>query len=244
MPEHVEIWGWDGTAPWVPVLVDAAGHLQVDVIAAPAFVTHCYGWDTANWLPLRFEAAGIPNLRTKLYDGANGIEGVAQSISFYNPGADWGLQTSSKLMLYQSVTALTAWRHAGVESDASTGTSMAPVGLWGWNGGSFDRLRTYGTGVLTVAKGAIAPTRIRMTATGRVGVAGAKKLFWLACSPDGPSAEWEITDADAGGGAVVYDHFDADKHSDHIDFNPPMEFTTGIWVEKFDHMKSLVFCYQ
>ncbi|GAJ14457.1 unnamed protein product, partial [marine sediment metagenome] len=51
--------------------------------------------------------------------------------------------------------------------------------LAGFDGSTWDRLRTYGTGVLTVAKGAIAPTRIRMTATGRVGAAGAKTLFIL-----------------------------------------------------------------
>lgn len=67
------LYGWDGAA-WRKGLVDLAGHLQVDVITAGATVGHCYGWDTANWLPLRFEAVAVPNLRVKLFDGANGID--------------------------------------------------------------------------------------------------------------------------------------------------------------------------
>lgn len=84
----------------------------------------------------------------------------------------------------------------------------------------------------------------RMTGAGRVGPGGAKTLHWIACSPDSPSAEWELTDAAGPGGAVVYDHFDSDKHSEHLHFDPPMEFAVGIYIEKFDHMHSLVFCYE
>jgi len=82
----------------------------------------------------------------------------------------------------------------------------------------------------------------RMVATGLV-IAGAHNLYWVGCSPDSPGAEWELTDAIAGGAAVVYDHFDSDKHSEQLLFNPPMRFVTGIYVEKFDHMHSLVFGY-
>ncbi|MBA7607940.1 hypothetical protein ES703_15110 [subsurface metagenome] len=75
------------------------------------------------------------------------------------------------------------------------------------------------------------------------GIAGAHKLYWIACSPDSPGAEWQLTDATAPGGAIVYDHFDPDKHSEQLIFAPPMQFNTGIWIEKFDHMHSLVFGY-
>lgn len=84
-------------------------------------------------------------------------------------------------------------------------------------------------------------TRRRMVA-GLV-IAGVHNLYWIGCSPDSPSAEWELTDADVGGGAVVYDHFDNDKHSEQLIFDPPMKFTVGIYVEKFDHMHSLTFGY-
>ena len=74
-------------------------------------------------------------------------------------------------------------------------------------------------------------------------VAGARKLFWISCSPDAPGAEFELTDAVGGGQPVKLDHFDPDKHSEIINFDPPIKFSTGIWIEKFDHIHSLVFCY-
>lgn len=92
-----------------------------------------------------------------------------------------------------------------------------------------------------VRKPAVVRT-VRAVAAGQ-GVLGACKLYWIACSPDGPGAEFEITDAIAIDGAVVYDHFDNDKHSEQLPLDPPMQFTTGIWIEKFDHIHSLTFGY-
>jgi len=85
-------------------------------------------------------------------------------------------------------------------------------------------------------------TTTRLTAED-TGIAGAHKLYWVACSPDGANAEWQLTDAIAPGGGIVYDHYDSDRHSEHLVFSPPMQFDTGIWVEKFDHMFSLLFGY-
>lgn len=268
---QVGIWGWDEvvlplTSQWRKIHVNAVGDVQVDVLTSAlplgaasaanqvignadlatlvAEQGRCYGWDSAAWQRLTLEGVGLHNLRVKLYDGANGID--SSSAGGGIALAARGLFTNSIIRAYELNSGLwQAGRMKIPEDNLTPSFGLFVVShLMGFNGVDYDRLRSYGAGVLTVAKGAIAPTRIRMTATGRVGVAGAKKVFWIACSPDGPSAEWEITDADAGGGAIEYDHFDTDKHSDHIDFNPPMEFATGIWVEKFDHMKSLVFCYQ
>jgi len=83
---------------------------------------------------------------------------------------------------------------------------------------------------------------VRLVAAGQA-IAGAHKLYWVACSPDSPGAEWTLTDDIGIGGDVVYDHFDSDKESEHLKFDPPMQFTKGIWVEKFDHMHSLTFGY-
>ncbi|MBA7716844.1 hypothetical protein ES703_125926 [subsurface metagenome] len=68
------------------------------------------------------------------------------------------------------------------------------------------------------------------------GIAGAHKLYWIACSPDAPAAEWQLADNNAVAGAIVYDHFDPDRHSEHLVFHPPMQFTVGIAVIKFDKM--------
>lgn len=108
---------------------------------------------------------------------------------------------------------------------------MPAVMLWQWD----DTLHVW-------VKAPAVVRNIRKTAVGPV-VAGAHKLYWVACSPSAPGAEWQLTDDIAGGGAIVYDHFDPDKHSDHLIISPPMQFITGIWVEKFDHMFSLVFGY-
>jgi len=203
-----------------------------------------YLWNGSEWVKVIGESVANPNLRVRLYGGANFIA-VTQSAAAH-ARTNYGLTTYSALYAddgtnLSRLDMLLAQQDALANTFNGLGvTSM----LYGFNGATFDRLRTDGLGVLKVSKGDIQPTRVRKTSTGRVGVAGAKKLFWIACSPDGPSAEWEISDSDVGGAAIEYDHFDTDKHSDHIDFNPPMEFATGIWVEKFDHMKSLVFCYE
>ena len=83
---------------------------------------------------------------------------------------------------------------------------------------------------------------VRVVALGQA-VLGACKLYWIACSPDAPGAEFELTDDTATPGIVVYDHFDNDKHSEQLPLSPPMQFTKGIWVEKLDHIHSLVFGY-
>jgi len=239
------LWGWDSVnTEYVKALVDSLGHFQIDVLTLPVLDTHLYAFDGTDWTWLLTESAAQRNLRVRLYVGAETVDADNFSVAGLDVTAKLGLYARTQNMLMYSGTNAAAWYTAFYTPDADEGYHTAAVGLCGYNGATWDRLRSYGTGVLAVAKGAITPSRIRMTATGRVGVAGAKKLFWIACSPDSPAAEWEITDADAGGGTVVYDHFDSDKHSDHLDFNPPMEFATGIWVEKFDHMKSLVFCYK
>ena len=83
---------------------------------------------------------------------------------------------------------------------------------------------------------------VRAVATGPA-VARACKLYWIACSPDSAGSEFQLTDADAPGGVEVYCHFDDDRHSEHIHISPPMQFDTGIYVEKFDKIQCLHFGY-
>jgi len=79
-------------------------------------------------------------------------------------------------------------------------------------------------------------------ATGQV-IAGAHKLYWIACSPDSTGSEFELSDDTDGSTANVYCHFDSDKHSEHLSLSPPMQFSTGIYVKKFDKIKCLHFGY-
>lgn len=236
------LWGWDGAANWVKVRVDAAGHLQVDVITAGGTAAHCMGWTGAAWTPLLVESLANANLRTRLYDGVNPIKAVESADDIVD--ANWGLFTQAGIRGWDG----NFWKSVNVEDDAGDAlanarASLATVAkLYGYNGATWDRLRTYGTGILKVGRAEIDSTTVRRVAAGAV-VAGAHNLYWISCSPDGPGSEFELTDAIAGGGAVVFDHFDADRHSEIIHLDPPMKFTAGIWVEKFDHIHSLVFCY-
>lgn len=94
-----------------------------------------------------------------------------------------------------------------------------------------------------VFKAAIGATQKRVIAAGAVFVVPGH-VFWIACTPSGSNGTWELTDDLNGSTDVIYEHWDTDKHSDHIDFNPPLEFAVGCYVKTFDNMTSLVFCYE
>lgn len=241
MSEGAFLWGWDGTN-WVKLLLDAAGHLQVDILSGAAVETRPHGYDGADWQTLLVEAAALRNLRVRLYDGANGLDSELLSQASV-PGAERGLDTISCLYVYDSFNSV--WKPVIIPffiGDGDGGWGTLPVAPWVWNGATWDKMRSWTGGIQKVGRAEIDSTTVRKVAVGAV-VGGAHDLYWVACSPDAPNAEWELTDAIAGGGAVVYDHFDADKHSEHLIFDPPMKFATGIWIETFTNMKSLVFCY-
>lgn len=326
---NVGLWGWDGTI-FRRVLVDAAGHLQVDVLTAPAITGHCYGWTGAAWTPLlveslananlrtslyhgvnqilsvataadiadanrglltqagvrgwdgtfwksvnvedgagdgvanarasldvfsrlygyngttwdrlRVESAAAFNLRVKLYDGANGISSQLLNVSL--TAADRGLVTSSYMSCYDMQAAAPRFLISRLPADASPfsrSLQVLPFNMV-YNGATWDMLRSWGVGVQKVGRAEIDSTTVRKVAVGQV-IAGAHNLYWVACNPAAGNSLWELTDAIAGGGAVVYDHFDTTRDSHHLDFDPPMKFATGIYLETFTNMTSLIFCY-
>ncbi len=83
---------------------------------------------------------------------------------------------------------------------------------------------------------------IRAIATGSI-VARPCKLYWIVCSPDAPGSEFELLDNTILAGTEVYCHFDSDRHSENLALSPPMQFTKGIYVSKFDKIKCLHFGY-
>lgn len=201
-----------------------------------------YGFNGVSWDRLEVESAILHTLRVSIWE-----DGTIANITNLIPGAiaDATQCLSVACFPYLSRPGSNNWREVVVAEsihDGDAGATMQAVSLMGYNGASWDRLRTYGVGVLKVGRAEIDSTTIRKTVAGAV-VAGAHNLYWIACSPDGPGSEFELTDAIAGGGAVVFDHFDPDKHSEVIHLDPPMKFATGIWIEKFDHIHSLTFCY-
>lgn len=268
---NVGLWGWDEVdlplvSQWRKIHVNAVGDVQVDVgsSALPlgaasaanqvlinanlaTMVTEqgrCYGWVGDVWYHLLVESAANPNLRVRLYDGANAV--TVRPHAFAVAAGDYGLVTASCLTALFGV----AWHylHAGqFNADNQSGGYYGletRAHLYGYDGSQWDRLRTYDTGILKIGRAPIGATTLRVTAAGQVDDAGAKKLYWISCSPDAPGAEFELSDATEALQPVVFDHFDPDKHSEIINFDPPMEFANGIWVEKFDHIHSLVFCYE
>lgn len=92
-----------------------------------------------------------------------------------------------------------------------------------------------------VPKPAVVPTK-RMTATGQV-ISGAHKLYWLHENPSGGSGLYELSDATSGGATVVFDHFSTNREGHMVSFDPPMNFSNGIYLETFSALTSVVFGY-
>jgi len=235
------LWGFD-MPNWREVVVDAAGHLQVDVLSGVGVASQCYGWIGDVWYHLLVESAANANLRVRLYDGANKITAGPLNQTPLTTDIARGHDVRAIPYLFVAANRSDVLVSAFFNPDDTTGTNTAAVGLWGFTGTRWWKIRTWSGGILKVGRAEIDSTTLRKTVAGAV-VAGVRKLFWISCSPDAPGAEFELTDATEALQAIVFDHFDPDKHSEMINFDPPMKFANGIWIEKFDHMHSLIFCY-
>jgi len=82
----------------------------------------------------------------------------------------------------------------------------------------------------------------RMDAVGQV-VPGAHKLYWLHMNPSAGSSILELTDDTAGAGTVMYDDFHTDREGHLHQFNPPIPFSDGIYLETFTNLTSVIFGY-
>ena len=106
---------------------------------------------------------------------------------------------------------------------------MAQVGTWAWDW-AVNRWR----------KGPASIETVRLLGAG-LARAGSCKCFFVHVNPSAPNALAEITDAVAGGGVVKFDHFDTDREASHMLFVPPLQFTTGIFLETATNLTSVVF---
>uniref|UniRef100_A0A6M3XW87 Uncharacterized protein n=1 Tax=viral metagenome TaxID=1070528 RepID=A0A6M3XW87_9ZZZZ len=176
MQEQVAVWGWDGVAPWVKVLVDAAGHLQVDVLTAPAITGHCYGWTGAAWTPLLVESLASANLRTRLYGGANAVF-VGQSAGAFGYG-NYGLGTFATLYADDGTNlSRVGMLLSGADGVANTlNTLGAAATLYGYNGATWDRLRVDAAYNLQVDVNEVLKTDTSTIAQVSVGVASTAVL--------------------------------------------------------------------
>lgn len=241
MNEQVAIWGWSGAA-WVKVLVDAAGRLQVETVGGALLEYWIYAYDGAAWQTLLVESNTLKNLRVKLYDGANGIDSTLLDGSTMS-SSNRGLPTKAGLCLWDSYN--NYWSAMAVAyrvGDGDGGYSQLPVYLWGYNGSTWDRLRTYGTGILKVGRAEVGLSTIRRTGTGQVkGSAG--KLYWMTMNPSAAASIIELSDDTDGAGAIVWEMVHGVNSAHHMNLDPPMEFANGIYLKTLTNFVSVIFGY-
>ena len=105
------------------------------------------------------------------------------------------------------------------------------IGIWLWDDAN---------NVWVKAPAVVVPVRI--VGTGQV-VAGAHKLYWIHMNPSAGLSVLVLTDAMAGGAATLYDDYHTDREGHIHNFEPPFPFSTGIYLETFTNLTSVLFGY-
>ncbi len=82
----------------------------------------------------------------------------------------------------------------------------------------------------------------RIVAVGQV-AAGAHYLYWIHMNPSAGNSILVLTDAIAALAAALYDDFHTDKEGHIHQFNPPIPFSAGIYLETFTNLTSVLFGY-
>lgn len=100
--ERVLLYGADG-AVLRQVVVDAAGHLQVDVLSALEAVARLYGYDGTDWQNLLVESATLKNLRVVIGRGDT-LAHVAQHNADGLGQTDVGLMVEAFLRGFNGTT--------------------------------------------------------------------------------------------------------------------------------------------
>lgn len=234
--------GYDGS-DWNMLRVDAQGHAQVDVLTVPTTDVHLYGYDGSNWQTLLVQSSAFKNLRVTLYAGASAISAAHMGYVSLGNTAQLALFTVNQSYLWYNATTMKILKDSYAVADGEAGLYHHAVSLMGWNGASYDRLRSYPTGILKVGRAEVGLLTARLVGVGQVGAAGARKLYWITMNPSAGASVFELADAAAGGGAVVYDHYHAGREAHHVLLDPPMEFSTGIYLEGLANMTSMIFGY-
>ena len=83
---------------------------------------------------------------------------------------------------------------------------------------------------------------VRLTGAGQVYL-GSARLHWLIINPGAPNAVLELTDAAAALAAVHCDYYLANRNTLPVPYVPAMHFSTGIYLETFTNLTSVVFGY-
>jgi len=175
MPEQQGIWGWNGTN-WYKVTVDAAGHLQVDVLSGAGLASQCYGWDGAAWQKLLVESAADFNLRVGLFKGTDEayIGAGAAAFAYGNKG----LQTFAALYADDGTNlSRVGMLLAGADAVANSLNTLGVASmLYGYNGATWDRLLVDAAKNLQVDVNEVRKTDTATIAQVSVGVASTAVL--------------------------------------------------------------------
>lgn len=205
--------------------------------------SHIHGWDGTTWQKLKVESVTEHNLRVGIWYGPLVAKVVAGSVISL-ADADKGLIVNSRLYGCHATGA--KWyelRVAGDLADGYSGSLSLGSMLWGYNGASWDRLRSYGTGILKVGRAEIGLSTLRRVGAGQV-KASPGTLYWMKCNPSAGNSIWELSDDLDGSTAIVIDTFHTNKDGHMVTFDPPMEFSTGIYLKTFTNMTSITFGYK
>lgn len=190
----------------------------------------CTGYDGAAQQKLLVESAANPNLRAKLYDGASGIDSgdmwtepskTARGLDVISLlfGHDVPTNAPYRLLTDYHTDNLYPYKALIVNSK-----------LFAWDGSGSDRLRCYTGGILKVAR-AEAGLSSSGILTGDTAVkSSAGKVYWITIAGL-VAVNIELNDSVDDSGTDLWGVFLAANSYFHINFDPPLEFTNGIWVD-------------
>ena len=102
--------------------------------------------------------------------------------------------------------------------------------LFGFNGTNWNRLRTYGTGVLKVARAEAGLSTLLRTTAGQI-KAGAGKLYWLVVTGNGGNGVIELSDDTDGSTTAKIVVRVPQSDCKPVVLDPPMEFGNGIYLK-------------
>ena len=103
------------------------------------------------------------------------------------------------------------------------------VAIWHWNEATHEW-----------EKGQLGIETVRLLGAGLVR-AGSCRCYFIHTNPSAINSSWSITDAVAALAPIKLDSFQATRDSEHCVFNPPMQLTTGLFLEAVANQTSVVF---
>ncbi len=117
---------------------------------------------------------------------------------------------------------------------------MEGIWLWDSDAAAWVKGKADSSGRIYVVEDHDGLAPVRLTATGLVQT-GATELHWISITPSAGNSVVELSDDLDGSSAILWEHFDTDRHSDHINIEPPMLFSTGLYLKTFTNMTAVTF---